>query len=154
MKLKTVQVQFEQLTGQINTAGLLIRVDGATIRSFRKMELLESEEEKENNSPIHIANDDNYDDTDLFCEAVEEEDYNLCSGCNENPFAQLVQPWGHMICTNCVKKTNCQLCLCQKSNNITIDLDDFEWYFHVFQYFNLNGAPETFFQLVSFGQFL
>ena len=52
MKLKTPQVQFEHLLERINSAGLLIRVGGATEWSCRKMELLEFEEEEENNAPI------------------------------------------------------------------------------------------------------
>ena len=64
------------------------------------MELLkEFEEEEENIAP---DDDDNYDNTDLFCEEDHEEDYDLCSGCDEKPIAHLVQPCGHMICTNCV----------------------------------------------------
>ena len=76
---------------------------------FRKMESLEFEEEYENNAPIEFDDNDKYDKTDLICEKVKE-DYDLCSACNENPFAHLVQPCGHTICTNCVKKNNCQLC--------------------------------------------
>ena len=34
----------------------------------------------------------------------------LCSSCDEELFAHLVEPCGHMIFTNCVKKNNCQLC--------------------------------------------
>ena len=67
--------------------GLLLRVGGATEKFFRKMELLEFEEEEEHNAPINIDDDDNYDNTELFCEEDDEEDYNLCSGCDENPFA-------------------------------------------------------------------
>ena len=52
MKLKTLQVQFAHLPERIEIAGLLIRVGGATGRAFRKMELLEFEEEEENNAPI------------------------------------------------------------------------------------------------------
>ena len=66
VKLKTLQVQFEHLSERINTAGLLIRVGGATERPFRKKELLESEEEEENNAPIDIADDDNYDNTSIL----------------------------------------------------------------------------------------
>ena len=90
------------------------------------MELLEFEEEEENNAPIDTDDDDNYDNTDLFFEEVDEEDYDLCSSCDENCIVHLVQPCRHMNCTNCVKKKNCQLCGCRISNNITIDLDDFE----------------------------
>ena len=128
----------------MNTAELNIRVGGATEKSFRKMKLLEFREEEENNAPIDIDDDDSYDNTDLFCEEEDEEDNDLCSSCNENPIAHLIQPSGHMICTICVKKNNCQLCGCRISNNITIDLVAFEWYFHVFQCFNLNGAPAHF----------
>ena len=74
--------------------------------------MMELEVEDENNAPIDIDDDDNYDNTDLFCEEDDEEDYDLCSGCDENLFAYLVQPCGHMICTNCVKKNNWQLCAC------------------------------------------
>ena len=74
------------------------------------MELLQFEEEEENNAPIDIDYDDNYDDTDLFCEEDDEEKSDLCSGCDENLFAHLVQPCGHMICINCVKKNIRQLC--------------------------------------------
>ena len=74
------------------------------------MELLDFEEEKENNAPIDIDDDDdNSDNTDLFCQE-DDENYDLCSGCVENPFAHLVQQCGHMICTNCFHKRNCQLC--------------------------------------------
>ena len=52
---------------RINTTEFLIRVGGATERSFRKMEFLkEFEEEEENNAPDDIVDDDNYDSTDLF----------------------------------------------------------------------------------------
>ena len=111
MKLKTLQVQLAHLSERrINNAGLLNRVGGATESSFRKMDLLEFEEEEENNARIDIDVDDNFDNTDLFCEEDDEEGYVLCSSCDENPFAHLVQQCGQMICTNCVKKNNCQLC--------------------------------------------
>ena len=112
---------------QINTTEFLICVGGATERSFRKMELLkEFEEEEENNAPHDIDDDDNYDNTDLFCEEDHEEDYDLCSDCDEKPIAHLVQPCGHMTCTNCVQKNYCQLCGCRISNNITIHFDEVE----------------------------
>ena len=90
------------------------------------MELLEFEEEEENIAPIDIDDDHNYDNTDLFCEEDDEEDYDLCSGCDGNPFAHLIQPCAHMICTSCVRTNNCKLYGCRISNNITIDLDNFE----------------------------
>ena len=34
---------------------------------------------------------------------------------DEKPIAHLIQPCGHMICTNCVQKNNCQLCGCRIS---------------------------------------
>ena len=112
---------------RINTTEFLIRVGGATERSFRKMELLkEFEEEEENNALDDIDDDGNYYNTDLFCEEGREEDYDLCSGCDEKPFAHLVQPCGHMICTNCVQKNNGQLCGCRISNEITIHFDEVE----------------------------
>ena len=112
---------------RINTTEFLIRVGGATERSFRKMELLkEFEEEEENNALDDIDDDDNYYNTDLFCEEGREEDYDLCSGCDEKPFAHLVQPCGNMICTNCVQKNNGQLCGCRISNEITIHFDEVE----------------------------
>ena len=75
------------------------------------MELLEFGKEEENIAHIDIDDDDdNYDNTDLFCEKDDEEKYDSCSGCNENPFAHIAQPCGHMVSTNCVKKNNCQLC--------------------------------------------
>ena len=121
-------IQEEKLQSKrINTTAFLIRVGGATERSFRKIELLkEFEEEEENNAPDDIDDHDIYDSTDLFCEEDHEEDYDLCSGCDEKPIAQLVQPCGHMICTNCVQKNNCQLCGCRISNNITIHFDEVE----------------------------
>ena len=126
-KLRTLQVEFAHLWEWINTAGLLIRVGGATERSFRKIELLEFEEEEENNAPIDFDYDNNYDNTDLFCEEDDDEDYDLCSGCDENPLGQLVQPCRRMICSNCVKKNNCQLCgLCE----LALSKDDrghWEW---------------------------
>ena len=109
-EIKTLKVQLKHLSKRrITNAGLLIRVGGATERSFRKMELLEFEEKEENNARIDIDVDGNFDNTDLFCGEVDEDD-DLCSSCDENPFAHLVQPCGHMICTNCVKKINCQFC--------------------------------------------
>ena len=85
---------------------LLIRVIGATERSFRKLDLLKFEEEEENNAPIDSDDDDdNYYNTDLFCEE-DDENYDLCSGCEENTFAHLVQPCGYMSCTNSVMKNN------------------------------------------------
>ena len=110
------------------------------------MELLEFEEQEENKAPIDIDDDDNYDDTDLYCEDVDKKDYNLYSSCDENPSAYLVQQCGHMIWTNCVLKTHCQLWGCRISNNKPIDLDNFEWYFHVLQCCNPVGAPVHFFQ--------
>ena len=115
MKLKTLQVQFAHLSERINTAGLLIRVGGDTERSFGKMELSDFEGEEKNDVPIDIDDDDNYDDTDLFCEEDDAEDYDLCSGADENDFAHLVQTCANMICTNCVKKNNSQLCRCRIS---------------------------------------
>ena len=81
----------------------------ATKRSFRKIKLLEFGEEEENNASIDIDDDDLYDTTDVFCEQDDEEDYDLCSGCDENPFAQFFQPCGHMIRINCVMKNNWHL---------------------------------------------
>ena len=60
----------------------------ATERSFRKMELLDFEG---NFATIDIDDDDNYDNTDVFCEEDDEEDYDLFSGCDENSFAHRVQ---------------------------------------------------------------
>ena len=90
------------------------------------MELLKKiKEEEENNAPDDV-DDENYDNTDLFREEDHEEDYDLSSGCDEKPIADLVQPCGHMICTNCVHKNNCQLCGCRISNNVTIHFDEVE----------------------------
>ena len=143
------------LNERINTWEFLFRVSGANERSFRKMELLkEFEEEEETNAPDDIDDVDDCDNTDLFCEEDHEEDYDLCSGCFEKPIAHLVQPCGHMICTNCVQKNNCQLCGCRISNNIVFHFDEVEGYFHVFQCFNLHGAlAYLFFQFVSLCQF-
>ena len=120
------------------------------------MELLkEIEEEQENKASDDVDDYDQYDNTDLFCEEDLEEDYDLCSGCDEKPITHLVQPCGHMICTNCIQKNNCQICGCRISNNITIHFDEAEWNFHVFQCFNLDGAlAYFFFQFVSLCQFL
>ena len=79
---------------------LLIKIE----RFSRKMEVLEFEEEEENIAPSDFDDDDNHDNTDLFCEEDDEEDCDLCSACGENPFAYLVQPCGHLICTKCLKK--------------------------------------------------
>ena len=69
------------------------------------MKFLGIEEEEENNAHIGIDDeDDNYDNTDLFCEQADGDDYNLCSGCDENVTVHLVQPCGYLICTTCVKK--------------------------------------------------
>ena len=73
--------------------------------------------------------------------------------CDEKPIAHLAQPREHMICTNCVKKINYQLCEGRIANNITIDFDDFEWHFHVFQCLNLNGAPADFSNVFHFVNF-
>ena len=101
------------------------------------MELLEFEEEQEINAPIDFHDGDNYDNTDLFCEGDDHEDNDLCSSYDENPIAALSNH-----ADNSVKKNDCQLCGCRISNKITTDLDVFEWYFHVFQWFN--GAPAHF----------
>ena len=95
------------------------------------MELVEIEEEEEKNAPIDFDDDDDDDDDDfnnsvLFCEEDDEEVYDLCSSCDENLFAHLVQPCGHRIRNNCVNKNNCQFCGCQLSDNITIDLEYYE----------------------------
>ena len=87
---------------------------------------MEFEEEDEVNAPIDFDDDDNYDKTDLFCVGDDKEDNDFYSGSNEKPIAHLVQPCGHLICPNCVKKSNCQFCGCRISNNITIALDYFE----------------------------
>ena len=77
---------------RINTAEFPFRVGEATQRSFRKMELLkEFELEEESNAANKIDDDDNFDNTDLFSEEYDEEGYGFCSGCDENPFAHLVQ---------------------------------------------------------------
>ena len=81
----------------------------------------EFEEEEENNPPDDEDDDNN---SDLLCEEDDEEDYDLCSGCDEKPIAHLVQPCGHMLCVNCVKKKKCQLCGSQIFNNVTIDFED------------------------------
>ena len=48
----------------------------------------------------------------------------------------------------------CQICGCRISNNITIHFDEVEWYFHVFQCFNLDGAlAYRFFNLFHFVNF-
>ena len=41
------------------------------------MELLQFEKEKENDALSYINNDDNYDNTDLFFEEIDEKDYDL-----------------------------------------------------------------------------
>ena len=118
VKLKTLQVQFAHLSERINTAGLLLGVGQATERSFGKMELSEFELEEKNDAPIDIDDDDKYDDTDLFNEEDNEEDYDLCPGSDENTFVHLVQTCGHVNCTNCLKRNNFHLCGCRISNNI------------------------------------
>ena len=100
---KTLQVQLAYLLEQLNTAGLFFGVGGAAERSFRELELLEFEEEEENSSPIEVDDDVKY-NTDLFCQENDEKDYELCSRCDESPFAHLVQLCGHTICTNCQEK--------------------------------------------------
>ena len=99
-------MKFAHLSERINTGGLLIRVGGATERSFRKTELLEFEKKEENNAQIDFDDEDKYDNSDLLCEEDDEEDYDLFSGCDKNPIAHFVQPCGHIICINCVKKNN------------------------------------------------
>ena len=108
VKLKTLQVQFTHLSERKNTARLFIRVGEVTEKSFRKMELLEFGEDEKNTAAIDNDDDDNFDNTDLFCVEDDKEEYDLCSGCGENLIAHIVQPCGHMICTNCVKKNNWQ----------------------------------------------
>ena len=54
--------------------GIFFCLGGATVRSFKKMEMVECEKEEENNAPIDIDDDDSYDNTDLFCEEDDEED--------------------------------------------------------------------------------
>ena len=69
------------------------------------MEMLkEFEEQEENKAPDDVDDDTSYEISDLFCEEVDEEDYDLCSGSGGTPFAHLVQSCGDKICTNCVKK--------------------------------------------------
>ena len=87
---------------------------------------MDFEEEEDNNAPIDIDDDDNYKKTGIFCEKEDEEDNDLCSGCDENPITHLAQSCGHTISPNCVKKNNCQLYGCWISNNMTNDLDNFE----------------------------
>ena len=125
MKLKTLQVQIQHLAERKNAAVLLICDGGTTERSFGKMELLEFEEGEDNIAPIQIDDNDNYDDTDLFYEEDDEEN-DLCSSCDENLIAHLVQACVHRNFPSCVKKNNCQLCGCRISNNITIDLHNFD----------------------------
>ena len=141
VKLKTLQLQFSHLADWIGSAGLPIRVSGTTERSFRKTKLLEFEQGEEINAPIVFDDDNNYDNPDLLCEEDDEEGYKFCSSCDENPFGHLVQPAAQTICIKFFKKSNSQLYGCRIANNITIDLDIFNWYFHVFQCFNLNDAP-------------
>ena len=86
-----------------NTTEFLIRVGGPTGRSFREMELLKKFEEEEESNALDDVADDNNCNNDVFREEVDGEDYDLCSGCDEKPFAHLVQPCGHMNCTNCVQ---------------------------------------------------
>ena len=107
---------------RINTSEFLVRVAGSTERSFKKMEFQKEFEEEEENNPPDDEDDDN--NSDLLCEEDDEEDYDLCSGCDEKPIAHLVQPCGHMLCVNCVKKKKCQLCGSQIFNNVTIDFED------------------------------
>ena len=105
MKLEALQVQFECLSERINTTGLLFSVAEAIETSFRMMKLLEFEEEEEIFAAIDIDNDDNYDNTDVFCEEDDtEENYDFCPSCQWNPIVHLLQQCGHMICINCVKK--------------------------------------------------
>ena len=92
---------------QLNTVEFFNRVGGATERYFGKMEVLKKfEGEEKNNAPDDVDGDDSHNNRDLFCEEVDEEDYDLCSGCNEKPIAHLLQPWGHTICSNCVTNKN------------------------------------------------
>ena len=116
MNLKTLQVQFAHLSERTNTEALLVGVGGATERSFRKIELLEIEEEEEEEENFAaICNDDvddNYDNTDIFCEQDGEEDYDLCSGCDENSYCPPCATMRAYDFTNCVKKSNCQFCGC------------------------------------------
>ena len=72
-------------------------------------------EEEENNAPDDVDDDGNHNSSDLFCEEVEEV-YGLCSGFEGKPSTYFVQPCGHMICSNCLKRKNWNLCGCQKPN--------------------------------------
>ena len=53
------------------------------------MELLEFGEEEENIAHTYI-DEENYDNTTVFCDQDDEKYYNLCSSFDENSFAQLV----------------------------------------------------------------
>ena len=70
------------------------------------MELSKEFVEQDNNAPDDVVDDDNYFISDLCFEEVDENDYDLCSGCDEKPIPHLFQPCGYIICTNCIKKTN------------------------------------------------
>ena len=120
-----------------------------------KWKLLEFEEEEESNdnAPIYIDDGDNYDETDLFCEEDDEKDNDLCARSDENPIAHLVQPFGHLICPNCVKKNNCQFCGWRISNTITVILDDLIKFFMSFSALILMEPQLMFskmFRLVNF----
>ena len=71
---------------RIITTKLLSGVGGARERFFRKMELLEFEEEEENIAfiDIHDVN------TDLFFEEDKEDVFDLISNCDGNPVSHLV----------------------------------------------------------------
>ena len=92
------------------------------------MELFDFEEEELSNAPIDIDDDDDdYDNTDLLCEGDDKVHYDLCSGCDANPFAHLVQPCGLMIYTICVKKNSRELCGLYKLGLSGANRGHWEW---------------------------
>ena len=140
MKIKTLQIHFAHLKEQINTTGLLI-----SRGYFKKQREVFLKKRKRSLLPLISIMMIILIILTCFVRRLMKK-FTICA-----QFARrclkpnLLLPCGRMICTNCVKKKNFQIYWCRTSTNITVDLDDFDCFFHVFQWLNFLGAPAQFF---------
>ena len=94
--------------GRLDIREFLRRVSSSTEKSFNKMQNCKMNDENENTQPHDEQAMEEIDD--LVCRESDEEDFGLCSGCDNLPISVIIQPCGHMVCSDCAKLKDCKFC--------------------------------------------
>ena len=120
---KTVDAAIKDAEERLRDAPLTLpeflkRVSRANEKSFHKLETLDDKDQDENEDPTE-SGDDN-----LECSEDDEENYDMCAGCDQNNICFLVQPCGHMLCFYCGKLSCCKMCGQKINGSVFVTFDD------------------------------